>query len=277
MNKRGCLTLIPSLFSALSCFALTPEREPWLGNEYEFRFDASYTFDYYSRVANAKGGSHHSSRDNQILLGLGMMPAETWDVDMEIEFAATTRQSFNWRSAALEIRRQWWDDIGSGDPLSVVTGFNARGVHHLSLKDISCPYAAEGNFEFTFSLGKEWSQEQYWRYRAFAFGAIGQAIRGEPWTRAYTAFQVNWKDFHQGQIFANGYFGFGHKTQVDVSHFDGYASIRHRSIDLGLSYRYLFELWGSLTVEYAYRVYARAYPERVNFFTIWYNLPFSFF
>jgi hypothetical protein len=262
--------------SFLPVFIGALPKEPWLGDVYESFFDASYTFDFYRRVADGVPGNRHSSNDNQFLFGLGFTPKETWDVYAEFELAQTTRQSFNWRSGALQARYQWLNDI-VGDPVTLTTGLSVRGVNHKSIKDISCPYAAEFNLELNLAAGKEWSKEGYWVFRTYGFGALGIAQRGSPWLRFFYSFMTNQEDRHQFELFTRGEFGFGSKHFLPVNHFDGYATIYHQSVDIGADYRYLFDIWGSLKFEYAYRVYAKAYPAGVNYFTIWYNLPFSFF
>jgi hypothetical protein len=263
------LLCVPELLSALP-------KKPWFGNVYEFFFDAEYTFDYYRHVANAKHGTRHHSNDNQFIFGLGFTPSESWDMALEAEVSDTTRQSWNLRSVAAQLRYLLWDDI-IGDPISLVTGLSIRGVHHSSLRDISCPYPAEANLELNVSLGKEWSRGPYWITRTFAFGTAGIANHGSPWTRFFAAFECNWNDKHQLHLFTRGDFGFGHRNTVNVEHFHGYASIHHKSVDVGIGYARHFLIWGKLTFDYAHRVYAHAYPERVNYFTIWYHLPFSFF
>jgi hypothetical protein len=261
--------LLPQLVSALP-------KKPWFGNVYEFFFDQSYTFSFYRQVANGEPGTKHSSNDNQFLTQLGVTPSDVWDVAIEAEVSDTTRQSWNLRSIALQGRYLWLDDI-LGDPVSLVTGASARWVHHSSLRDISCPYAADANFELTASVGKEWSHGPFWDVRTYAFGAAGMANKGSPWTRFIAAVEFNQLDTNRFELFTRGYFGFGGKNSVNVDNFHGYGSIHHQSVDVGAAYRRVFDIWGMLSFEYAYRVYAHAYPERTNYFTLWYHLPFSFF
>ncbi|MBI2743110.1 MAG: hypothetical protein HYX48_04255 [Chlamydiales bacterium] len=261
--------LLPQALTALP-------KKPWLGNVYEFFLDTSYTFSFYRRVANGEPGTHHSSNDNQFFVGLGFTPSEYYDLAVEAEVSDTTRQSWNVRSAAIQGRYLWLDDI-LGDPLSLTTGVSIRGVHHSSLKDISCPYSGEANFELNMSLGKEWSRGPFWNLRTFGYGAVGIANRGSPWTQFLAVLETNHLDKYRFNLFARGDFGFGNKNFVNVNHFLGYGSIHHQSVDIGAGYRRMFDLWGSLTFEYAHRVYAHAYPQGTNFFTLWYHLPFSLF
>ncbi len=264
-----CSVFFPGAVNALP-------QEPWLGDIYEFFFDGSYTFSYWRRVADAVQGPHHRSNDNNIFLGIGFTGSDNWDVDLEVEFAKTTELSFNWQSLAGQWRYLWLNDV-IGDPVSLITGISLRGVHHRNLKDISCPYAAEVNLEGHLSVGKEHSCGPLWCFRGWAFGAVGIANRGSPWTRLQATFEVNRQDKHQFDLFSRADFGFGRRHKINIDHFNGYASIRTRSVEVGAGYRYLFEIWGELRFEYVRRVYAKAAPDGINYFTVWYHLPFSIF
>ncbi|MCB1076018.1 MAG: hypothetical protein KDK59_10915, partial [Simkania sp.] len=82
---------------------------------------------------------------------------------------------------------------------------------------------------------------------------------------------------HKFELYSEGYFGFGKRHEVDIRHLNGYAKIMHQSIDIGASYHYLFEIWGSLGIQYSYRVYARAFPKQASILKVEYILPFSIF
>lgn len=251
-------------------------QEPWLGNVYEFFFDAHYTFSFYTHVANGRPSTKHSSYDHQFLGGIGFTPSQYWDLDLEVEVTNTTTLSWNLRSVALQGRYLWLDDV-IGDPISLTTGLSLRGVPHRNLRDTSCPYPGEADIELSLCAGKEWSTGPFWTARVYGLGAVGIANRGSPWTRLFCALEGNYDDRHQFQLSARGEFGFGAENFVNVDHFRGYGNIHHQSVDLGAAYRYQFLVWGRLSFEYVYRIYAHAYPERVNYFTLWYHLPFSLF
>lgn len=263
-------------FVIISCSAFALETKPWLGNEYEFDFQSSFIYSRYHKVEGASKQLKGVSNDYDLFLDVGFTPLDTCDVRAEIEFADTPGQSFNWRSVALQSRYQWLDDI-SGDPVSFTTGFNVRGVPEHSLRDVSCPYASYANFELTGSIGKEWSKGGEWTMRTYGFVSLGIANQGSPWTEELAMWQFNWQDTHALFLFAEGDFGFGNKQHVNVKHFNGWGKIQHQSVDLGLAYRYRINIWGTLTLSYAYRVFAHNFPERVNFFMLSYLLPFSLF
>lgn len=255
-------------------FAL--ETKPWLGNKYAFDFESLFVYSRFRKVEGAEKQLKGVSNDYNLFLDLGFTPYSDFDVRAEMEFAKTPRMNFNWRSVALQGRYQWLDDI-TGDPVSLTTGINFRGVSAHSLRDVSCPYAASANFELTLSVGKEWSTDGVWARRTYGYVNLGMANEGYPWTQQLLTYQFNWQDTHALFLYADGYAGFGGKQHINVHHFNGWGKIQHQSIDLGFAYRYKFPLWGTLTFSYAYRVFAHNFPERVNFLGVEYHLPFSLF
>lgn len=250
------------------------ETKPWLGTPYEFVFDSAFTYSRYSKVQGASKQLKSPSNDYDVLFDFGVAASPRWDFQGELELAETPRQPFNVRSGAIQARFQPWDDI-SGDPLSCTIGMNFRMVTNHSRRDVSSPYAGNYNFEVTGALGKEWSEGGFWTSRAYAFASVGIAERGLPWTRALLVWQKNIADTHRFTLFSTGLFGFGQKQHVNVRHFQGWGNFHHQSIDVGGSYGYHFGTYGTLSVSYAYRVFARDFPERVNFATISYDIPFS--
>jgi hypothetical protein len=262
------LLLLPLSLGAL-------EMKPWLGEVWEFEFTPSFTYSRYNNVQDGYPPFQHPSNDHVLALDLAVAPSAHWDMALEVEFADTPRQKMGYRSAAFQARVLWTDDI-IGDPVSFTTGISLRGVSRHSLNDVSCPYHSNGNLELNAALGKEWGHSYEWSVRTFGFGGVGQANRGFPWARFFAMIEGNQRDTHRFGLFSAGYFGFGNKDRVPVDHFDGYASIHHQSVDVGASYGYHFEVWGTITLAYTRRVYAKSFPENVNFFTLAYSLPFSF-
>jgi len=266
---RRLLALLPLTLGAL-------EIDPWLGNLWEFKFVPSYT---YSRFRDVQNGHPQLKAPFNVHLpaaGFGFAFTPSWAFDVDIEFADTPRQSMGYRSSGYQIRHEWLNDI-VGDFTTFTTGFNVRGVSRHSLKDISCPYHSDFNFELTGALGKEWNKAAEWTTRVFGFAAVGIANHGFPWTRFVVSLEKNAWHCHRFGAFLNGYLGFGPHERVNTSHFHGYAFIRHQSLDVGGRYAYVFDVWGHLDFIYTRRVYARSFPENVNFFTLSYTLPFCFF
>lgn len=262
------------LFPAVVGLAL--EVQPWFGDVYEFHFLGSYAYSRFRSFENASPPFHSLFQSHLAYLGLDFSPSPVWSVDGDIQFADTTAQSFNFRSIAFQGRYLWADDI-VGDPVSFATGASFRITAPHSLRDISCPSHAQADFEFNFSLGKEFdAASESCRFRAWCFGAVGHANRGAPWVRAIAALEANWDDLHKWALFAEGINGYGRHIHVDVDHFFGYARVRQKAIDLGLRYGYRMGVWGTIRFEYVRRLLAKSCPQRVNTFAISYLLPFSF-
>lgn len=258
---------------ALSAF----EAKPWFDELLEFRLDSAYTYSVYSHVQGAHPPLQHTSNDQLLRFDLAVSPLEFLQAQAEIEFADTPRFAWGMRSTGAQLRRQFFDDI-TGDPFSLTSGLSVRYVPTRALSDVSTPYHAPWDFALTTSIGKEWSNGgPYFSFRTFGQIVIGMGNRGSPWLDFLAFFQTNHNDAHRLNVIAASSIGLGGQRTIDIDHFGGYARIQHRNIDLGVGYHYHFNVWGELGIDYTYRVYAHLFPERVNFLTASYSLPFSFF
>ncbi len=260
-------------FLLLTAPLFSLEEKPWFGNLYEFEARAAYTYSSFDKVDHGKPPLKKTWRDNLLTLSLGTTLPENWSWEIEMQGDATTRRSFNYSSTATQGRYLWLDDI-AGDPISLTTGATLRQVNGQSLHQLSTPYHARFCTEFHAAIGRELSSGPNWTSRFFAFGAFGLGNRGASWWRTDLFYLGNYCDQVQWSLFLLGYFGNGHKKCVNTKHFHTWGEIAHRSIDLGGGIRFLFRPWGSLSFDYVRRVYARSYPESVNFFVLSYEIPF---
>ena len=265
-------SLVLSALLPLAGFAL--EVQPWFGDVYEFHFLGKYAYSFFDRVQNGFPQLTSQFNSHVVYFGLDFSPSPEWSIDYDLQVADTTQESFNFRSTALQARYLWLDDI-VGDPISFSTGISGRFTNNASLHDVSCPYHTNADFEFNFSLGKEFDATESWRFRTWGFGAVGHGIWGSPWVRAIVALETNIEDQHKFALYAEGMNGYGRHTRVNINHFDGYGKIRQKSIDLGLRYGYRIGVWGTIRAEYIRRVLAKSCPQVVNSFVISYLLPFS--
>lgn len=266
--RKFLFLLIPLLGGAL-------EVQPWFGDCLEFHFLGSYTYSFFNRVQNGVPQLTHTFQSNVGYMGLDFSPTPEWSIDTDLQIADTTKENFNFRSFALQARYLWLDDI-IGDRVSFATGGNARFTNTASLRDVSCPYHANFDFELNFSIGKEFDVSDCWAWRIWGFGAVGHANRGSPWVRAIVAIETNYDDQHKFAFLAEGSNGYGRHTTVLIDDFNGYAKIRQKSIDLGFRYGYRVGVYGTLRCEYVRRVLAKSCPAQVNSFVFSYLLPFSF-
>ena len=161
-------------------------------------------------------------------------------MQVEVEFADTPRQSFGWRSVALQGRYLWLNDV-EGDPYSLISALNVREVSGHSVRDVSSPYHYYLNFEFNSAIGKEWSKEGLWTMHTYALGAIGMANRGSPWLRGMGAWEANIQDRHRFLLDIEGYFGLGDEK-----------ACRRRSLPrMGQSSSPVNRSWRGLRISYA--------------------------
>jgi len=253
-------------------FAL--EVQPWFGDVYEFHLLSSYSYGRFHKVQNSRPHYDQLFQSNLIYEGLDFSPSPEWSIDADLQLAATTAMNFNFRSSAIQARYLWFDDI-IGDKVSLATGGSMRVTSTPALHDVSCPSRANVDFELNFSFGKEFEASEAWLLRLWAYGAVGQGIRGSPWVHAIASIETNVNDRHKFALWADGTNGYGRHTHIDVNHFDGYAKVRNKSIDLGFRYGYRVGVWGTVRFEYTRRVLAKTCPEQVNTWTFAYLLPFS--
>jgi len=250
------------------------EVQPWFGNVYEFHFLGAYSYSRFNQVEGAVPQLTNHFQASVVYLGLDLAVSPQWSFDADFQLADTTAQSFNVRSTAAQARYLWLDDI-TGDPVTLTTGFNIRYTPDHALHDVSCPSHSNADFELNGSVGKEFGMNETCLLRTWAFASVGHGIVGSPWVRGMLAVETNINDQHRVGLFAEGISGYGSKTHIDPNHFDGYAKVRNKAIDLSVRYGVRTGVWGTLRFEYTRRVLARVCPENVNTWTISYLLPFS--
>ena len=252
------------------------QEKPWLADPYSFELYTDFAYSRYQTINHAVQQPAYPYHNYVTDVAISFTPSPQIDAEVEVNLARTPHQTYGFRSAAIQARYLVLDDI-AGDPISLVLGGNMRGVTARAVRDVSCPYGSYLNAEVTLFLGKETSHEGDWLYRWYVGGALlGVANHGLPWNRYLTAFETRFSR-HALKVFSLGYFGYGKHKKVSIDHFHGWAPIHHSSIDIGAQYRYEFFLYGELGLSYAYRLWARSYPEREQTLVLSYTLPFSLF
>jgi hypothetical protein len=254
--------------------AFSLEVQPWFGDVYEFHLLTAYDYSRFNTVQRGFPQLTKPFNSNVIYFGLDFSVSPHWSLDTDIQFADTTQMSFNFRTVAFQARYLWLDDI-VGDAVSLATGANVRVVSTDSLKDVSCPYYGNADFEANIAMGKEFDVSDECRFRVWGFGAVGHANRGSPWVKAIFSLETNIEDLHKLAFYAEGSSSYGSQTRVNIDHFHGYAKIRQKSIDLGIRYGYRIGVWGTMRFEYVRRVLAKSCPQNVNSFVVSFLLPFS--
>jgi len=270
--RRALFALLLSP-SALFCLF---ELSPYFGKTWEFYLSPFYRLHTYPDVQGAVNPSSYSSTDHILGGRLQVSFWPNWDGQVVYEAAKTDKLSWGTRSAAAMVRHLFLDDV-QGDPVSLTLGGMLRYVPNRAQTDPSTPYHATMNLEVGSAVGKEWSHLEQWLSRLFFYGGLGIGNRGAPYANTELSYEGNWDDRVHGRIFTVGYFGFGARNQVNIGKMRGYANIAHHSIDIGGGITFLSDRMGSFYSEYAYRVYAHAFPEHAHTLTLLYTFPFSIF
>jgi hypothetical protein len=265
-----------ALVFALCCssvFAL--EEDPWLGNAYEWNFFLSQAYSRYRWIDQAKEQIPYAYNNYVTDFDLSFTMQDL-AFSVEWEMARTPHQTYGFRSGALGARYRLFDDI-AGDALSLALGASLRGVTGRAVRDVSSPYSSYLNAEMLISAGKEFVKREDWTVRGYIAGYLGLANHGSCWNRFSASLETKFLEKNAMQFFTLGYFGYGPQKEVEVTHFHGWGKIRHGSLDLGGSYRYLLGIWGEVGISYAYRIFAYSYPQNTQTVNLFYSLPFSFF
>lgn len=242
-------------FLLLLAFPLhATEYAPWFSPLWEFQGQLSYSYDHEENVQSPKGNFRALSNDHTLRSSLGVTPWPYWNVEVEFLFTKTSDIPFSYEAVYGTIRYQWLDDI-RGDPIAFSTGITLSfpGKHYLH--DFSFAYHGEINGELHATIGKEWTKGREWRTRGWVLGGWGIANRGNGWLHGIAVWEFNLKCFEWG-IFTDALYGLGPNDIVPDEPFPGYASIGHRTIDVGSYLNFDLDCWGTLTLLGWYNAYA---------------------
>ncbi len=254
-------------------FLAALDREPWLGEPFVGKAEATYTYAYFTQLHGATPPLRHAQIDQNLALNLPFVPWQYWEVELEAEVASTSHLNWGYRSLALQLRHQFLDDV-IGDWISCSVGAFYRNVSSRMLEAVTTIYHGQQNFELNLSLGKEWAKGRFWIYRLFLFEGVGCATVGAPWSWTRLSGQRNFRDLVQVSLYLDGYFGFGSQEKVKRLHFHGYGPIAHRSLSAGLQLNWTPVLCSTFEIAY-YRIFwARSFPGQLNAFQLRYLYRF---
>ncbi len=259
MSRSNCCKFFIFLFLLNVYRVGATEYQPWLGNFYEFELRSSVMYQGYTHLSSGSHLKKYSSNDVFLNLSLSVArPDPDGSLEFEITEARTRRQKGEIDQLKLTGRYLWQDDV-AGDPISLITGISYIQAFSSSLKDVSSFHHGLYNAEFFLSLGQEKAEGILWDSRWWSVFAIGMAEQGSPWFRFRLDYDKRWEEKHETKLFLHSLWGLG-RHPLRLNHFHGYGPIQHQSIDLGWRYTYLLEFYGSVSLEYSYRVYARNFP-----------------
>lgn len=263
------------IFAMVVTSVSATELKPWFGPEKLFEIRLKTLYDHYNKIHSDAGNRNFKSNDVFLSGSAEITLNPKWNAEAEITLGDTSTHSFNFIDEKATLRYLIWDDV-LGDPFSITTGLSIAHVHPHALHDFSVLRHARVEFEYDISIGKEYSCQQFWETRWWSETVVGMGIRGYPWIRENLNVEKNWCDLQLIRLFANSLWGLGH-DDLDVNcPFPGYAFVGHQSIDLGLRYTLLSDApYGTISLEYARRVYAKNAPSNVNFLLLTILFPLN--
>src|SRR6185369_13599047 len=89
---------------SLPILGFSLEAQPWFGDVLEFHYLASYAYSRFTTIQNAVPQLSSPFNCHVLYNGLDFSPTPEWSIDMDIQFAATTKEPFNFRTVALQVR-----------------------------------------------------------------------------------------------------------------------------------------------------------------------------
>jgi hypothetical protein len=254
-------------------FLLTAtEFAPWYDNDLEIQSRSKILYQTFNKLGTHDGKTCYLSNDVFLNQSLGIS-FDKYAAEVELCAAATRKQHFNLDHLKLTGRYRLLDDI-TDDPYSVVAGVSFIQAGQPALYDPASFHHGIFGVETHISVGKEVSTGQFWQKRYFGVLAFGLSY-GSPWVRGNFTYLQNVCNLHTFGAFINTLVGFGGQN-LKVGSFHGYGTVRHQSVDLGISYSYLIEkIDGELTGDYSYRVYAKNFPKNASRLAVTLWIPFG--
>lgn len=249
--------------------------KPWPTPTLLFLPHADYTAQYYRAIGTGCGSRTDSSFNHFLNVGVEVGALDLFSLEVECLLARTHVQTAGVDSLRLTGRYFWLNGIPD-DSMSAAVGVTFIPVFHHAYLDPGSFHHNRFETEAHLSFGKEQACDQFWSSRWWNVLAIGIADRGSPWIRTESAWERNYHDCAQWRLFVNTLWGLGrHEFPCCVQNFNSYAGIHHQSIDIGTGYTYYWNTCAYFKVDYAYRLYAKNYPQRANTLTLSFIYPFG--
>jgi len=230
------------------------EYDPWFSPLWEIQGHFSSLYGRPKTVQSPKANFSAPSNNYSFQSSLGLTPWPYWNGEVELYLTRTSDIPFSYEAAVATVRYQWLDDI-RGDPIALVTGVTLSFPGNRYLHNFAYAYHGEINTELHVTVGKEWACHNDWWMRAWALGGWGIANQGDGWVHGIAALEFQPTCFFQCGIFSETLYGFGANDIIADKPFEGYASIDHRTIDIGGYVSYRLGCLGTLSFLGWYKLY----------------------
>lgn len=246
---------------------------PWLGEDLIPIATGKYAVQQYHWVRINNHATRYRSLDQFVDLGV-YMPYAPYSIELEVNTAGTTMNSYGWNDAVATGRYQLMNDISGEDRFSATAGLSVSRARSKFVHDISTFHHGKWEYFLHGAIGKEQPCGATWKQRAWGLCGLGWANKGSVWMAAHAEYERNACDQYWYGIFLTGLFGFGDQV-LDIDHFIGYGPINHHSVDLGGHFTYSFWENGRIQLRYSFRIWAENFPAYVNLATIEFHYPFG--
>jgi hypothetical protein len=248
---------------------------PWIENEVEMEIRAETLFQSYNSIQNPRHDFKRHEQDYFWTLSASF-PFRNYRGEFEFTAAHTRHQCRRIDNYRISWCYQWLDDTLDDDPLSLMTGIILTEPMTRALQDVSSFHHGHIEGEFFLSFGQRFgpSCSKDYSFRYWNVCGVGTADFGSAWIREDAAMEFNDQDVQYLRLFTNTLWGLG-RHHIRPQCFKGYGKIKHRSIDIGCRYGVLLGCFGTLSVQYARRVFTRNFPKNANLVLLEYDLPFG--
>lgn len=255
--------------------AISLEHSPWLPPLWEFQSRTSLFYERVHKVETPQGSFPFKSNNVTLATSLGLTFWPDWNAEIGLLMTKTSDINFSYEAAYTSIRYQWMDDL-VGDPISLTTGLNLSFPRTAFLNNFSYNYHGQCNAEAHVSVGKEWGYTEGPLLNLWGLGGIGIAEKGSPWLHGLAVCDFAFNHCLRLGCFLEGIFGLGHNDIIPATIFPGYASIAHRSLDLGVFVETPLSYWGSLSFFGWGNFYAHNFIQHTWGMKTTLLIPFSF-
>lgn len=263
--------LMPLLLLPAICPAT--DLKPWFQKDCEVEIRATALYQNFNSIATPHHSRRYQGQDAFMTLS-AEYPFKRYCGEFEAMAAYTRHQKGRWDSFRFTGRYQWLNEIDQ-DPFSLVTGLTVIQPLSRALHDISSFHHGHIELEVHLSFGKQYHLHcNDYLYRWWCILSYGTANVGSDWFRSDLACEYKYAEAHHFRGFMTTLTGWGHQD-LCIHTFKGYGPIKHRSVNVGVRYSYEMDCWGTLSLEYARRVYAYNFPEDANFILFEYKVPFG--
>ncbi len=248
------------------------ELAPWYPRLFEFQPKIEVLSQHSRSIASDHGTFLKPLHANYLNFGIGY-PYYNWYGELELIMADSKHRYYD--NTIVTGRYQLTNDVSGESFLSSVAALSVTASTRNALYDLNSFH--HGKFEAIahLSAGKEFVDNQFWCYRIWGTLGIGAADVGSPWMHLKFSLENNFRDRSILGFFVESFYGLGGNALSKHKKFHGYGSIRHRSIDFGAFYSYIFDGGQKLSFGGRYRAYARNFPEHAASISLIFLSPFA--